>query len=372
VEFDSLRTSLSGWTSGVGLAKIGGEPWLWSLDLSAASPGFEIRDAGSELRSDVIDARGSVSRVWRRDQGVLRDRRLGLALASGWNFAGDRRVLSPSVFFASSWANLWTSSLQLGGTGAELSDDLARGGPLMRAPASIWGELEVNSATSNRAWWNVKGTFFDDDAGGWSTSLNAGAWLTVGKRLELAAVAGGSQGVDSRQFLVTLSGGPPQTYGMRYVFSHLLRTDLFTQLRAKIAFVPDAVLTLYAEPFVSTGVNRDLGELPAPRSRYLDVYGAPGSGSSIYLLSDGAHQVQDAFGTFRIEDYDYWVRSFRATGVLRWEWRPGSTLFLIWQKTQWHQLSQVGDVGAGQLFRSLHDPGQDILALKASVLLGGF
>jgi hypothetical protein len=259
VEFDSLRTSLSGWTGGVGVAKIGGEPWLWSLDVSAASPGFEIRDAGAELRSDVIDAHGSVSRVWRRDQGVLRDRRLGIGLASGWNFAGDRRLLSPSVYFASSWANLWTSSLQFGGTGAELSDDLARGGPLMRAPASTWGQLDVNSATSNRAWWNLKATYFDDDAGGWSASFNAGNWVTVGKGLELGVVGGGSKGADSRQFLVTLSSGPPATYGMRYVFSRLQRTDLFAQLRAKIAFAPDAVLTLYAEPFASTGVNRDFG-----------------------------------------------------------------------------------------------------------------
>ena len=372
VEFDSLRTSLSGWTGGVGVSKIGGEPWLWSLDVSAASPGFEIRDAGSELRSDVIDARGSVSRVWRSDQGVIRDRRVGVGLASGWNFAGDRRVLSPSIFFASSWANLWTSSLQFGGSGAELSDDLARGGPLMRAPASIWGEFELNSATSNRAWWNLKSTYFDDAAGGWSASLNAGASVTAGKRLELGVVGGGSKGEDSRQFLVTLSDGSPATYGMRYVFSHLLRTDLFTQLRAKIAFAPDAVLTLYAEPFVSTGLNRDFGELAKPGGGSLNVYGAPGSSSSIYLLPDGAHQVQDALGTFRIEDYDYWVRSFRATGVLRWEWRPGSTLFLIWQKTRWNQLSRGGDVGAAQLFNALRDPGQDIAAVKMSVLLGRF
>jgi hypothetical protein len=372
VEFDSLRTSLSGWTGGVGVAKIGGEPWLWSVDLSAASPGFEIRDAGSEIRSDVIDAHGSVSRVWRRDRGVLRDRRLGVGLTSGWNFAGDRRVLSPSVFFASSWGNLWTSSLQFGGTRAELSDDLARGGPLMRAPASIWGELEINSATSNRAWWNMKGTYFDDDAGGWSASFNAGAWMTAGKALEVGVLGGGSKGANARQFLVTLPDGWPATYGNRYVFSRLRRTDLFAQFRAKIAFAPDAVLTLYAEPFVSSGVNGDFGELARPGERYLNVYGARGSGSWIYLLPDGAREVQDALGTFRIENYDYWVRSFRATSVLRWEWRPGSTLFLIWQNTRWHQLSAGADVLGGQLLNAIHDPGQNIALIKMSVLLGRF
>ena len=61
-----------------------------------------------------------------------------------------------------------------------------------------------------------------------------------------------------------------------------------------------------------------------------------------------------------------------ATGVLRWEWRPGSTLFLIWQKTRWRQLSQGGNVEGSQLFKAMNDPGQDIALIKMSVLLGRF
>jgi hypothetical protein len=370
--FDPSATSMTGWTAGAGVSKIGGEPWLWSLDFVAASPGFEIRDAGSQLRSDILETHGSLSRVWRRDTGILRDRRLGVGLASGWNFDGDHRLLSPSLFLATTWSNLWITTLQLGATGEQLSDDLARGGPLMLAPAAVWGEMELTSATSNSYWWNLKGTFFDDDKGGWSSSLNAGLTMTAGKNLEIGVYGGGSKGEDSRQFLVTLSGGPIETYGNRYVFSSLQRKDLFLQLRTKYAFAPDAVLTLYAEPFVSTGVNRGYGELEQPRGKFLRVYGAPGSGSVITPLEDGAHQVRDALGTFRIENYDYWVRSFRATGVLRWEWRPGSTLFLIWQKTRWNQLSTGGTVAGTELFKSMQDPGQDIALVKMSVLLGRF
>jgi hypothetical protein len=195
--------------------------------------------------------------------------------------------------------------------------------------------------------------------------------MRAGKGVELGILGGGSKGVDSRQFLVTLSGGRPATYGWRYVFSHLQRKDLFAQLRAKLAIAPDAVFTLYAEPFVSTGVNRDFGEVEEPGAKVLRVYGTPGTGSRITPLPDGAHEVQDTLGAFRIENYDYWVRSFRATGVLRWEWRPGSTVFLIWQKTRWNVLSEEASVGTAELFRSMGDPGQDVLLVKASVLVGG-
>jgi hypothetical protein len=370
VEFDPLRTSMSGWTGGATLSKIGGEPWLWSLDVVATSPGFEIRDAGSQLRSDLVEARSSVSRVWRRDQGTLRDRRVGVALASGWNFAGDRRLLSPSVFLAASWANLWTSTVQVGVTGAELSDDLARGGPLMRAPAATWVDLGLNSAVSSRAWWSVGANLFKDAAGGWSTSMNGGLTATAGKRMEVGMQVGGSTGVDSRQFLVQLTGGSAVNYGNRYVFSHLERKELFTQLRAKLAFAPDAVLTLYAEPFVSSGHNRDFGELTEPRSGSLRVYGTAGSNSSIVPLQDGAHQVVDGRSAFRIENYDYWFRSFRGMAVLRWELRPGSTLFLIWQKSRWSYLSGAAPTDVAQLFDSMGDPGQDIALAKVSFLLG--
>jgi hypothetical protein len=370
VEWDPLRTTMAGWTGGATLSKIGGEPWLWSLDVVAASPGFEIRDAGSQLRSDVVEARTSLSRVWRRDHGTLRDRRLGVALASGWNFAGDRRLLSPSVYFAGTWANLWTSSMQLGVTGSELSDDLARGGPLMRAPAAAWLDLQLNSATSSRAWWSVGANLFKDDAGGWSSSANAGMTVTAGKRLELGVLGGGSAGEDSRQFLVQHQGGPERTYGWRYVFSHLDRKELFTQLRAKLAFAPDAVLTLYAEPFISSGGNHDFGELVEARGGSVRVYGSPGSGSVIAPLPDGAHQVVDGRSVFRIENYDYWFRSFRGMAVLRWEMRPGSTVFLIWQKSRWSYASGADATGIPELFDSLRDPGQDIALAKVSFLLG--
>jgi hypothetical protein len=370
VEYDPTLTRMSGWSAGLNLGKVGGEPWVWSVDVVATSPGFEIRDAGSQVRSDLIEVRTSVGYNQWRDQGVLRNRRYGIGLASGWNFAGDRRILSPSLYLATSWSNLWTSVVQVGWTGPQLSDDLARGGPLMLAPGAVWGELDIMSANSSRAWWNLNATAYDDSKGGLNGSVTGTLTMTAGRRLELGLVAGGSRGTDSRQYLAELSGGSAATYGRRYVFSRLQRDELFAQLRAKLAFAPDAELTLYAEPFVSSGQNSHFGELVAARSGDLRIYGSPGSGATLIPLEDGAHQVVEGRRSFRIEDYDYWVRSFRGMGVLRWEWRPGSMLFLIWQRSLWAWTSDEGPVGTPSLMDSIKDPGQDIALIKASILLG--
>jgi hypothetical protein len=368
VEFDPKPTSLSGWAGGLKAGKISGAPWTWDAEISAASPGFEIRDAGSQKRSDRIDARAGVRYEVRDSRGLLRNRSLGFALSSGWNFGGVRRFLSPSAFVSAVLGNLWNTSLEVGMNFPSQSDDLTRGGPLMETPRAWWGNAQVSSANSNRAWWSVEASGFKDDTGGWSASMSGGGGVLPRKWLELSLFAGGSSGDHSRQFLAVMDEGPPETYGKRYVFSFLERTEFFAQVRTKVAFAPDAVLTLYAEPFTSSGRAHDFGELTAAGAQTLRTYGT--EGSTISRLEDGAHEVVDGEATLRIENYDFWVRSFRSSAVFRWEWRGGSSLFLIWQKNLWSFADRSRPTSAERLFHSVRDPGEDILVVKVSFLLG--
>jgi hypothetical protein len=264
--------------------------------------------------------------------------------------------------------NLWNTTLEIGMNARSLSDDLTRGGPLMETPRSGWANLQISSGNSNRAWWSGEVQGSRDEVGGWSASVSAGGGVLPLKWLDVSVFAGGSFGDDSRQFLAEMEGGPPETYGRRFVFSFLKRTEIFAQLRTKLAFAPDAVLTFYVEPFVSSGRAHNFGELKTAGSRGLRVYGT--DGTSISELEDGAHLVEDGDTGFRIENYDYWVRSFRSSGVFRWEWRPGSSLFLIWQRNLWSYEDRFGPTGADFLFRSAQDPGEDVFLAKVSFLLG--
>ena len=63
---------------------------------------------------------------------------------------------------------------------------------------------------------------------------------------------------------------------------------------------------------------------------------------------------------------DFNVGSFRSNIVLRWEWRPGSIFYLVWQQNR----SSFDPVGAraslGDMFNSITAPGDHILALKTT------
>lgn len=368
VSLDPGRTALGGWTAGVRAGRVAGLGWRWDTEVSAASPGFEIRDAGAQTRADVIDARVGVSYEVRDGSGALRNRSVGGSLSGGWNFGGVRRQASASAHVSTAWSNRWTSYAEVGMNAPALSDELTRGGPLMATPRSWWTTLQLSRIRTGNSWWTLDGSGFVDAFGGWSGSLDGGLTVQVGRHLGLSVHTGGSTGDASRQYIQRLDGGPDATFGTRYVFSALEQSELFARLRAEIAFAPDAVLTLHAEPFVSSGRAHGLGELEAARSGSLRIYGT--DGTSVTRLDDGAWHVVDGGDELHIENFDFWVRSFRGSAVLRWEWRTGSLLHLIWRREQWRLDPRDGPMGPDTLVRSLHDPGMDVLLAKVSVLLG--
>ena len=71
-----------------------------------------------------------------------------------------------------------------------------------------------------------------------------------------------------------------------------------------------------------------------------------------------------------IPNRDFNVRSFRSTMVLRWEWRPGSTLFLVWQQARHRRLDVGNGARIGDLFGSIATPGDNFFAIKASYWIG--
>ena len=97
----------------------------------------------------------------------------------------------------------------------------------------------------------------------------------------------------------------------RYVFGHLDQTTVALTARVNYTVTPQLSIQVYAEPFVSAGDYTAFKALVNGRAaRYGDRYAATDYASN--------------------PDFDY--RSFRTTNVLRWEYKPGSALFVVWQQ----------------------------------------
>jgi len=129
-------------------------------------------------------------------------------------------------------------------------------------------------------------------------------------------------------------------------------------------FKPDLTLDFYGEPFAASGRYSRIGELAVPRTRLVREYGT--DGTSLAVLDDGSARVTDGGTSFRLSNRDFNVQSFRSNLVLRWEWRAGSTLYLVWQQDREREETLGTRVSLADMFGSLGRRGDNFFAIKAS------
>jgi hypothetical protein len=145
------------------------------------------------------------------------------------------------------------------------------------------------------------------------------------------------------------------TYGSRYVFATLDQRELAMETRVEWTFTPTLSLQLFAQPLISSGDFKDYKEFARPRAFDFDVYGKDKGSITRDDATDRYTVDPDGTGAapaFSFGDRDFNFRSLRGNAVVRWEYRPGSALFFVWQQ------SRAGSIGSGEF-----DFGRDFDAL---------
>jgi hypothetical protein len=361
---DPNRTSLFGWGAGLGAEKNSGRHWIWGIDLSAESPGFDLNDAGQLGSANDVGVEASLT--WRETQPGKVFRRHSHQLYAGrtWNFGGVHTSSASSLGNNFQFRNFW--QMFLGGyvEARATSDDLTRGGPLMGTAFGHGFDVSVHGSEGAPVTWNSALSYFDDEFGGWSVTVRGGIATRPAPRWSISINPRWSRSVVSRQYVAAVPGGSEATFGTRYVFAFVDRNTLSAQVRLNYAFTPDLTLELYAEPFAASGAFHDFGELRAARARDVRAYGTDGTTIS---RDAGGYTVTADGQTFTLPDRDFNVLSFRSNLVLRWEWLRGSTLFLVWQQDR----SGIADrdVGLRSLVDTFDADGQNFVALKMTYWL---
>jgi hypothetical protein len=366
---DPRRRSLTGYTAATYLAKNGGRHWLYNAQVSVESPGFELNDAGRLSGSDDIDLFGNL--VYRETApGRLFHRwSLFLNAAANYDYGGEPQAARVTFGANQTWKGFQNTNFSAFYYPAYQSDILTRGGPLMGSPRGWGGSWRFTSGGARAVQYTADGALEGDDFGGWNVVAHAGVSARATSRLQLSLVPAYQRGRNTRQYLTTIAGGPA-TYGNRYLFGSIEQATLSAQLRLNYALSPDLTVEGYVEPFAASGVYRGLGELPASRSNHLRRYGT--DGTTIARQSDGSYLVTDRAGadTVTVANPDFNVLSFRSNLVLRWEWRAGSTLFLVWQQDRSTSEQRGTRAVPGDLWDAVRARGEQFLALKVSYWLG--
>jgi len=337
VSVDPTATSMEGYTGELSLRRQAGLHWRGNAEVSATSPGFEVNDLGYQRDADRRQVEGSLEYQENRPGDVFRNWQISSSPRASWNFDGDRIGTSVSFRSRMTFLNYWSLNPSYSHNFESFDDRLTRGGPLSKKPVEDQVSLNLTTDFSKpySGFFNIRHQW--DAAGGSQTSYSArvtlkpsSSWdLTVGPNLTLNSSAA--------QFMTTHEDPfATSTYGTRYLFGELEQTTLSMETRLNITFTPNLTLELFAQPFIASGDYGQIMELRAPGTFEFNRYGIDAGAVQVdengdmTVDPDGAGPAEE----FTVEDYDFNRVSLRGTGVVRWEWRPGSTLFLVWQQSR--------------------------------------
>jgi uncharacterized protein DUF5916/cellulose/xylan binding protein with CBM9 domain len=305
---DTTRTSLSGDAEEILFGKTAGFI-RFETSYLRRSPGFEANDFGFLRRADQ----------------------------QSWNTWAAMNFTKPAAFFQQgfwnfNWWQFWTTEglpteraantnahfqlnnrywVHLGGTvgqlGTTFDDRVARGGPAVRRNSYIapwWGfEGDQRRPVIPYLFFNL----FRGD-GGRSTSFNVSPSVDLRVSTQFRASLGldFSHDVNDGQFVGTDTAGGTT----HYLFAHLDQKTTSMSFRVDYTASPTLTVQAYASPFVSKGPYSNVRELANPRAaRYQDRF-------QPYAATPG-------FENFK---------AFNSNLVVRWEYRPGSTLFVVWSQ----------------------------------------
>ena len=318
VEVDPHATAFLGHMGNIGFGKIAGERTRMNVSMGYQSPGFEPNDLGFVQRTDWIPQNSWLQIRWDTPGKYVRNVRINFNQWAALNFDGD--VLNNGLNFNGHWSfqNQWSTGFGINANFRTLDDRKTRGGPgVFNNPGwNSWQYLNTNDRQLVSLNWNS--SFGQNPSGYWSF-WNIEPSVTVRPASALSATLGVAfnRNDEDAQWVRNLTIDDKS----RYIFAHLDQTTTSLTTRVNYTITPDLSLQVYAQPFVSAGVYRDYKELVHPR----------------------AERHVDRYAPFAYEgDANFNVLSFRTTNVLRWEYRPGSALFVVWQQGR-EGFAQRGD-----------------------------
>ncbi|HEU4724461.1 MAG TPA: DUF5916 domain-containing protein, partial [Candidatus Eisenbacteria bacterium] len=373
LDYDPTRTSLSGAAGLLSINKTAGKHGRGSLTYQDWSPGFEINDLGFQ---NAADSRGisSLAMYTENTPGkIFRYYTLFTFSNYSWNYAGDQTYAGHSLHLEGQLKNYWLGYVRGSWYPGNVDDRLTRGGPLSRLPAGGALTARIDSDGRKSTTFGGSATTSWDDAGGYVKSVSPYLSLRPMSALRVSFEPGIRWSRDNAQYVQTTDDPlAAATYGGRYVFATLDQTTLNLDTRIDWTFSPRLSLQFYMQPLIVTGDYFDLKELRRGAAYEFDVYGkhrgtiaADGNGG-FDVDPDGAGPAN----AFNVPAQNFNFRSLIGNAILRWEYRPGSALFVVWQQHR-EAVESMGDFDFSRDLKGVFKaPTENVLAVKLTYWLG--
>ncbi len=373
--FDETLTSMRGWGLYSRVAKDAGD-WQWEAAVNARSPGFENNDIAFLTRTDYVWMNANLSRSWTTPGSWYRDIFATIGSQQEFNFDGDLTDRELHGFLGFQTRFYWNINMFGIFRQGAIDDRLTRGGPAVRKAPSTFLSTSIRTDSRKPVIASFDPTAGWNDEGGYNFGLSGNVTFKPASNISLTLNPSYNRSHRTAQYVRAVDDPTAQNFfGRRYIFSTLDQRSASMTTRLNWTFSPTMSLELFLQPLVSANDFSEFKEFDAPRERDKSVFGQDVGtvqtqgepGSQVFLIDpDGAGPSAE----FSLPDPDFNFRSLRGNLVFRWEYTPGSTLFLVWTQDR-NSTDPFGDFDLGRdtsdLFAS---PTDNIFLLKLTYWLG--
>ncbi|MFN8580972.1 MAG: DUF5916 domain-containing protein [Gemmatimonadaceae bacterium] len=329
--YDSTRTSLSGSWAQVGFNKRGGKHTRFYSGAWATSPGFEINDVGFASQGNSRGLSNWFAFVFNEPRSFYRQMQInfnqwnvflptGLAISRGGNVNANMML-----------KNQWFVYGGIGGELAEWCGSCTRGGPSIRQSGNVFmfGGLTSDQRKPVVYSLNAYGNRGDD---GRSRSINANPTISLrfASRFRTSLGASFMKNIDNTQWVG--NEGEVASDTTHYTFARLDQTLVAVTTRIDYTVSPTLTFQMYAQPFATSGSYSNWRELTDARATTYDA-----------RFRAFSNAVPDGFN----------FKEFRSNSVVRWEYRPGSTLYFVWSQGRQQDGVDLGQFSFSRDYRNL-------------------
>ncbi|HUQ19229.1 MAG TPA: DUF5916 domain-containing protein [Gemmatimonadaceae bacterium] len=340
-KYDPLRTSLNGYGFYARVAKETGD-WLWETTQNWRSPGFEANDMGVLSRADYKWMLVNGVRQWTVPGSWYRNIWTSAGVQQQVNYEGDRTDVDWHGNFSATFKNYMSGGMFFIAHPTTYDERLTRGGPTVMRYGYNMVSASLDGDSRKNVVWHLQAQHIMpvDNTEGGRDAFYPSVTVKPSSRILVSLSPSYDHDRTAQQFVTAVSDptAPAVFNGRRYVFGRLDQKTFAMDTRLNMTFTPTLTLQLFAQPFIASGSYSNFKEFAEARSRKMVYYGID-NGSHITPNASTSGKVSGysvdpdgsgAAAPFSFDNPNFNFSSLRGTGVLRWEYRPGSTLYFVW------------------------------------------
>ena len=333
LEYDPSRTFLTGQGGHVQFGKIGGK---WRFDFSTLwkSPGYETNDVGYLKSADDITNVIWSTYMINKPFSIFRRIRFNTNHWVQHDFGGNFLSWGGDLSLSSQYTNLWRTALAINWNSQEMSKTILRGGPTMKIPGTIGLELSIGSDDRKRIAFTLsESNIWGQEGYSQSRSFNLMVTYRPINTLRLSLSPSFSKSKSDLQYITMAKKNDE----FRYIFGRIDQTTLSMSLRINYNITPDLSIQYWGQPFLAAGDYSEfkmISDKPTAQeySDRFHIYSEQQiiNIENVYMIDEAVDGSID----YSFDNPDFTFNEFLSNLVVRWEYIPGSTLFLVWSQTR--------------------------------------